>query len=52
MIAPKNILTTWKKFDDFPMETLTKAWFHKKSKNKKQRDVSLEGASEAVWHYW
>ncbi|WHY78483.1 hypothetical protein QNH20_04870 [Neobacillus sp. WH10] len=41
MIAPKNILTTWKKFDDFPMETLTKAWFHTKSKNKKQRDVSL-----------
>jgi len=41
MLAPKNILNTWKKFDDFPMETLTKAWFYNKSSSKKQRDISL-----------
>ena len=41
MLAPKNILTTWKKFDDFPMETLTKAWFYNKGSMKKQRDISL-----------
>ena len=41
MFAPRNILTTWKKFDDCPMETLTKVWFHTKSNNKKQRDISL-----------
>lgn len=41
MFAPNSILTTWNKFDDFPMETLTKAWFQTKSNKKKQRDVSL-----------
>jgi hypothetical protein len=34
-------MTTWKKFDSFPMETLTKAWFYKQGTDKKQRDVSL-----------
>ncbi|MFF2448200.1 hypothetical protein ACFVSW_13965 [Neobacillus sp. NPDC058068] len=41
MFAPNSILSTWNKFDDFPMETLTKAWFQTKSNDKKQRDVSL-----------
>lgn len=41
MLAPKEILSTWRKFDDFPMETLTKAWYFQKETEKKQRDVSL-----------
>ncbi|MBS4192111.1 hypothetical protein KHA94_18255 [Bacillus sp. FJAT-49705] len=41
MLAPEYILSIWRKFDDFPMETLTKAWFHNKTNSKKQRDVSL-----------
>ncbi|KON89865.1 hypothetical protein AF332_25635 [Sporosarcina globispora] len=39
--APHSILSVWKKFDFFPMETLTKAWFYDKAGTKKQRDVSL-----------
>lgn len=41
MLAPQSILTTWKNFDQFPMETFTKAWFFKQGTHKKQRDVSL-----------
>lgn len=41
MIAPESILSIWEKFDGFPMETLTKAWFYGKAGSKKQRDVSL-----------
>ncbi|MBS4162322.1 hypothetical protein GWP49_35325, partial [Klebsiella pneumoniae] len=41
MQASKNILTTWRKFDRFPMETLTKAWFYQQAGNRKQREVSL-----------
>lgn len=41
MFPPNGILSTWKKFDDFPMETLTKAWYYRQGSNKKQRDVSL-----------
>lgn len=41
MLATESILVTWEKFDDFPMETLTKLWFYNKGSNKKQRDVSL-----------
>lgn len=41
MFAPKDILTKWKKFDQFPMETLTKAWFYTKGSFKKQRSISL-----------
>lgn len=41
MFAPESILTTWIKFDSFPMETLTKAWFYKQGTRKKQRDVAL-----------
>lgn len=39
--APHSILSVWKKFDRFPMETLTKAWFYDKAGIKKQREVSL-----------
>ncbi|WP_033829051.1 hypothetical protein [Bacillus andreraoultii] len=41
LLATKDILATWEKFNDFPMETLTKVWFYKKGSSKKQRDVSL-----------
>ena len=41
MLASKSILNTWMKFDDFPMETLTKVWFYHKNSVTKQRDVSL-----------
>jgi hypothetical protein len=41
MNAPESILKTWTKFNDFPMETLTKVWFYHQGTVKKQRDVSL-----------
>ncbi|MCR8848512.1 hypothetical protein NQ095_08870 [Rossellomorea sp. SC111] len=41
MIASDIILNTWNKFNDFPMETLTKVWFYQQGSVKKQRDVSL-----------
>ncbi|MEW9502776.1 hypothetical protein [Jeotgalibacillus marinus] len=41
MIASQEILSTWRKFDDFPMETLAKAWFYKRANGNRQRDVSL-----------
>lgn len=41
MYPTKSILHTWKKFDSFPMETLTKAWYFDKGTQRKQRDVSL-----------
>lgn len=41
MIASESILKTWNKFNDFPMETLTKVWFYNQGSVKKQRDVSL-----------
>ena len=41
MYATESILKTWKKFDDFPMETFTKMWFYHMSNSKKQRDVSI-----------
>jgi hypothetical protein len=40
MLPTKSILHTWKKFDSFPMETLTKAWYFDKGTHRKQRDVS------------
>jgi hypothetical protein len=40
MQAPQSILSTWRKFDDYPMETLTKAWYFHKAKNQRQRSVS------------
>ncbi|MCP3028494.1 hypothetical protein [Halobacillus sp. A5] len=41
MRPPENILHTWKKFDDFPMETLTKLWVFQQEGRGKQRSVSL-----------
>lgn len=41
MLAPDSILSCWRKFDGFPMDTLTKAWFYDKANNGRQRDVSL-----------
>lgn len=41
MFASQSILSTWRKFNQFPMETLTKAWFYYQDTKKKQRDVSL-----------
>ncbi|MCA1031146.1 hypothetical protein LCL95_08935 [Bacillus timonensis] len=41
MEATDEILAVWRKFDGFPMETLTKAWYLQKHTEKKQRDVSL-----------
>ncbi|MGM0864178.1 MAG: hypothetical protein ACQEWF_05855 [Bacillota bacterium] len=41
MLASESIWKTWEKFNDFPMETLTKVWFYNQGNIKKQRDVSL-----------
>ncbi|WP_169082662.1 hypothetical protein [Paenibacillus sp. PL91] len=41
MFAADEILRVWRKFDRFPMETLTKAWFYKQNTAKKQREVTL-----------
>ncbi|WP_317450935.1 hypothetical protein [Alkalibacillus aidingensis] len=41
MLPPKEILSTWKKFDNFPMETLTKLWYFEQEQEPKQRSVSL-----------
>jgi len=40
MSTPKKILDIWRKFDSFPMETITKAWFLKNSPQIKQRSIS------------
>lgn len=41
MQAPAEILSVWRQFDGFPMETLTKAWYYQRSGEQKQRDVEL-----------
>ena len=41
MFVPKEILTVWKKFDDFGMENLTKAWYYNQTDGPKQRSVEL-----------
>jgi hypothetical protein len=41
MKAPEEILSVWNRFQDFPMETLTKAWFYSQPGDKKQRSVEL-----------
>jgi len=41
MLPTESILTTWEKFNDFPMETLTKLWIYNTANEKKQREVSL-----------
>jgi hypothetical protein len=40
MNAPQSIMYTWRKFDTFPMETITKAWLYPRRIGKKQRDVN------------
>lgn len=39
MKASKEILAVWRKFDNFPMETLTKAWVYAQGGSPKQREV-------------
>ena len=41
MEAPAEILSVWRQFDNFPMETLTKAWYYQRSGEQKQRSVEL-----------
>ena len=41
MLAPEPILNVWNRFNDFPMERLTKLWFYHQGTEKKQRSVSL-----------
>lgn len=41
MEAPAEILSVWRQFDAFPMETLTKAWYSQRSGEQKQRSVEL-----------
>ncbi|WP_130859464.1 hypothetical protein [Gracilibacillus phocaeensis] len=41
MFAPRSILSVWRKFDEFPMERLTKCWFYHQNSLKKQRYVAL-----------
>ncbi|CAM4066967.1 hypothetical protein [Saccharibacillus endophyticus] len=41
MKATDEILRVWKRFDDFPMETLTKAWLHASGDRFKPRSVDL-----------
>lgn len=45
--APAKILTIWKQFDHFPMETLTKAWVLKNRPELGQRDISEMKAHRA-----
>ncbi|WZY00014.1 hypothetical protein NSQ26_12085 [Bacillus sp. FSL W7-1360] len=49
MLPPKSILDVWHKFDQFPMETLTKVWFYHQSGEKKQRSVALMKAHRAQY---
>ena len=39
MRASKDILDVWRGFDDFPMETITKAWYSQMEMEPKQRSV-------------
>ncbi len=41
MEAPLGILSVWRRFDSFPIETLTKAWYYEQTKNRTQRPVEL-----------
>ncbi|SDN11035.1 hypothetical protein SAMN04488137_3580 [Fictibacillus solisalsi] len=41
MNAPEEILAVWRRFDNFPMENLTKAWCTQHMDSQKQREVSL-----------
>ncbi|MEK3885774.1 hypothetical protein [Paenibacillus sp. PL2-23] len=41
MRATQDILQIWRKFNDFPMETITKAWYSQIASDSKQRTVDL-----------
>lgn len=41
MRATEDILAVWRRFDRFPMETLTKAWYFSQRSDKRQRTVPL-----------
>ncbi|BAD64501.1 hypothetical protein J1TS1_37470 [Shouchella clausii] len=41
MKASQSVIDIWKRFDDFPMETLTKAWYSQIASVNKQRTVDL-----------
>lgn len=41
MKATQDVLHVWRKFDDFPMETVTKGWYYARSNEFKQRSVEL-----------
>ncbi|KSU81974.1 hypothetical protein GA0061096_3570 [Fictibacillus enclensis] len=41
MNVPEELLAVWRRFDDFPMENLTKAWCTQHMDRQKQREVSL-----------
>ncbi|MFB4261891.1 hypothetical protein ACE106_22420 [Shouchella clausii] len=41
MKAPQRVIDIWRRFDDFPMETLTKAWYSQIASVNKQRTVDL-----------
>lgn len=40
MKAPEEVLVVWRKFDAYPMETLTKVWHGSRAGRKKQREVA------------
>jgi hypothetical protein len=39
--ATEDVIQVWRKFNDFPMETLTKAWYSQIAPENKQRPVEL-----------
>ncbi|TCZ80969.1 hypothetical protein E0485_01410 [Paenibacillus albiflavus] len=41
MKATQDVLRVWRKFDQHPMETITKAWYASQSGQNKQRSVTL-----------
>ncbi len=41
MRATPDVIAIWNKFDDFPMETLTKAWYNELTMDSQQRSVDL-----------
>jgi len=41
MQVPREMLSVWRRFDSFPMETLTKAWYYGQTPGPRQRPVEL-----------
>lgn len=41
MRATEDVMRVWRKFDEFPMETITKAWYSQIQSEQKQRSVEL-----------